>query len=1033
MKDEDKTREQLLSELKGLRQRILFLDEELAACRAAENVTTEPRERSLPRREAPLSPPGDLDEGDFTHYMDFRSIQDLMDSFYKVTHIGVGILDLKGNVLVATGWQDICTKFHRVHPEALKNCITSDLFMSGHLERGKYSLYKCKNNMWDMATPIVAGDRPIAYLYLGQFFFEDEVPDYAIFVDQARKYGFDEREYLAALERVPRWSRETVHNVMEFYTKFADLVSSLSFANLELERSLLEHKRAEEALKKAERQYRSIFENAVEGIFQATPEGRYLSVNPALAAMCGYRSPEEMIETVTNIQTQLYLNPDDRGKIKALYEELGIVRNFEAQFKRTDGRKIWVSVNARAVRDELGNMLFYEGTIEDITERKEAEEALRERERTWATLLSNLPGFVYRCANDRDWTMEYISEGCRDITGYGPEDFIEKRTLVFNDLIHPDYRESLWQKWQDLLARRETFEDEYPIVTANGETRWVWERGRGIYAEDGRLLYLEGFITDTTERKQAQETIGRMAERFRIMLGAQHYGIVVVDENDRIEYINEAFCELFGLTKDPTTWIGCRADDFLAMILPAYADSLSVLRLVHNIVAKGEPVVGEEVLTQDGRTYLVDFTPIVVMGRPAGRMWQHRDITERKKTEEERRRLEERLRRAEKMEALGTLAGGVAHDLNNVLGIVVGYSELLLDDLGESSPARSKALGILKGGQRAAAIVQDLLTLARRGVPARKVVNLNSIVMESRNSPELVRILSSCPNLEMKMDLDPGLLNVCGSPIHLEKSFMNLVSNAVEAMPSGGVITVRTGNEYLDKPISGYDEVREGDYVVLSVSDTGEGISPADLKRIFEPFYTKKIMGRSGSGLGLAVVWGTVKDHLGYINVESEEGKGTTFTLYFPVTREEPPDEQAGVSASEFMGKGESILVVDDVQEQRDLASTMLRKLNYSVEAVSSGEEALEYIKHHPVDLVILDMIMEPGMDGLDTYREMLAIHPHQRAIIVSGFAETERVAEAQSLGAGRYLRKPYLIEKLGMAVRRELEKPLRETQDAGH
>jgi CheY-like chemotaxis protein len=315
------------------------------------------------------------------------------------------------------------------------------------------------------------------------------------------------------------------------------------------------------------------------------------------------------------------------------------------------------------------------------------------------------------------------------------------------------------------------------------------------------------------------------------------------------------------------------------------------------------------------------------------------------------------------------------------------------------------------------------LTLARRGVPSRKVLNLNAVVEEFQASPEFVTLCSYHPEVRVETELEPDLLNVSGSVVHLGKSLMNLVSNASEAMREGGTLTVKTANCYLDKPISGYDEVRQGDYVVLSISDTGEGIPASDLKRIFEPFYTKKVMGRSGTGLGLAVVWGTVKDHMGYINVESIEGKGTTFTLYFPVTREEISSEKISVSASEYMGKGESILVVDDVREQRDLATAMLTKLNYSTLSLPSGEEAVEYLKHNAVDLVVLDMIMDPGMDGLDTYAHIAEIHPGQKAIIVSGFSETDRVALAQSLGAGAYVKKPYVLEKLGLAVRRELDK----------
>ncbi len=348
---------------------------------------------------------------------------------------------------------------------------------------------------------------------------------------------------------------------------------------------------------------------------------------------------------------------------------------------------------------------------------------------------------------------------------------------------------------------------------------------------------------------------------------------------------------------------------------------------------------------------------------------------------------------------------------------------MLLYEIEASSPLRPGLVNILGGSEKAAAIVQDLLTLARRGVSGRQVLNLNKIIVDSQNSPEFENLSSYHPSVKIKADLEPDLLNISGSAVHLGKTLFNLVSNASEAMPNGGTLTIKTSNQYLDRPIQGYDEVREGDYVVLSVSDTGEGISASDLKRIFEPFYTKKVMGRSGTGLGLAVVWGTVKDHHGYINVQSEEGKGSTFTLYFPVTREEITTESLTVPLSEYLGKGEAILVVDDVEGQRDLATTMLRKMNYNVTSVSSGEEAVVYLKEHTVDLIVLDMIMDPGMDGLDTYKRILEIHPRQKAIIVSGFSETERVNAAQALGAGPYLKKPYVLEKLGLAVRKELDR----------
>jgi PAS domain S-box-containing protein len=410
-------------------------------------------------------------------------------------------------------------------------------------------------------------------------------------------------------------------------------------------------------------------------------------------------------------------------------------------------------------------------------------------------------------------------------------------------------------------------------------------------------------------------------------------------------------------------------------------------------------------------------------GRPAGILAIARDISEHKRTEERQKLLQERLQRAEKMEALGTLAGGVAHDLNNVLGVLVGYSELLLQNVPQESPFQRHATQIFKGSQRAAAIIQDLLTLTRRGVVVSETLNLNRVISDFLQMPELEAIKAHHPGVQFKTSLDAELLNIKGSSTHLNKTVMNLLSNAAESISGLGEVSIRTENRYVDRPIHGYDTTQEGEYAVLTVSDTGSGISPADLERIFEPFYTKKVMGRSGTGLGLAVVWGTVKDHDGYIDVQSTEGKGSIFTLYFPVTREEPTKFEQAVPRDTYLGRGEHILVVDDVEGQRLLASAMLNSLGYKVSAVASGEKAIEFVKEQPVDLLILDMIMDPGIDGLETYRRIIEVCKNQKAIIVSGFAITERVRKTQELGAGSYVKKPYLLEKIGIAVRRELDK----------
>ena len=399
------------------------------------------------------------------------------------------------------------------------------------------------------------------------------------------------------------------------------------------------------------------------------------------------------------------------------------------------------------------------------------------------------------------------------------------------------------------------------------------------------------------------------------------------------------------------------------------------------------------------------------------------EISERKHSEKERRYLEAQLAKSQKMEAIGTLAGGVAHDLNNILSGLVSYPELLLMDLPQESPLRRPILTIQASGQKAAAIVQDLLTLARRGVCVQEAMNLNQLIEEYLKSPENQKILEYHPEVTVETNLQAHLFNMMGSPVHLSKTIMNLVSNAAEAMPNGGKISITTENRYIDKSLKGYDAVDEGDYTTLTVTDTGIGISPEEIERIFEPFYTKKSMGRSGTGLGMAVVWGTIKDHNGYIDVQSELGEGSTFTLYFPITRKKLPLEIQPASAEKYKGNGESILIVDDIKEQREIASGMLKKLGYNVRSVPSGEEALAYMQENGADLLVLDMIMNPGMDGLETYQKILQFHPEQKAVIASGYSESKYVKKAQRIGAGTYVRKPYSFEKIGLAVKGELSK----------
>jgi CheY-like chemotaxis protein len=315
-----------------------------------------------------------------------------------------------------------------------------------------------------------------------------------------------------------------------------------------------------------------------------------------------------------------------------------------------------------------------------------------------------------------------------------------------------------------------------------------------------------------------------------------------------------------------------------------------------------------------------------------------------------------------------------------------------------------------------------LLTVARGVATIKEPLNLNDLINDYLHSPEFKRLKQFHPRVKVKTNLDTDLLNISGSHVHIRKVVMNLVSNASEAIKDSGNIIISTVNRYVDKPLRAYDDVSVGEYSVLAVSDDGSGISSEDIERIFEPFYTKKIMGRSGTGLGLAVVWNVIQDHKGYLDVTSNKN-GTTFELFFPITRQELTGMDLSIPLKDLKGAGEKILVIDDVASQRDVSCKMLETLGYKTKAVSSGEEAVAYLKENPVDLILLDMIMDPGINGRETYERIIKIHPNQKAIIVSGFAETDDVKETQKLGAGKFVKKPLTLERIGLAVKEEMQK----------
>ena len=562
---------------------------------------------------------------------------------------------------------------------------------------------------------------------------------------------------------------------------------------------------------------------------------------------------------------------------------------------------------------------------------------------------------------------------------------------------------------------------ENKIITATGQKRMMaWYNGV-LRNNQGKIVGTLSSGEDIAERKRTEKKLLKSEKGFRDLFNSITDLIFSQDLDGRFTSVNHSVINLFGYERDE--FIGAHTSDFMKPEMKPLFKSEYLAKIKTEGFVDGVAIY----FTKDGRKVYIEYRSSLVVpdeGDPyiSG---SGRDITERVLSQREIKRLQGQIVQSQKMEAIGLMAGGVAHDLNNILSGIVSYPELLLMDLPENSPLQKPIKTIQEAGKRAADVVADLLTMARGVATEKKGLNLNTIANEYLESPEFLKLEKTHAFVRFTRDLAPDLLNMRGSPIHMKKVLMNLVINASEAIEGGGTVAISTLNRYLDEPLKGYEDVRKGEYVMLTVSDDGSGISPEDLGRIFEPFYTKKVMGRSGTGLGLAVVWNTAQDHNGYINIHSTE-KGTVFELYFPVNRDATPDEKEDSGLSDYQGDGETILVVDDEERQREIACGMLKRLGYSAQSVPSGEAAIGHVKEHPADLILLDMVMPKGINGRETYEAILKIHPAQKVIIASGYARTEDVERAQALGAGHCIKKPYSLREIGIAVKNELEKPAR-------
>ena len=644
----------------------------------------------------------------------------------------------------------------------------------------------------------------------------------------------------------------------------------------------------------------------------------------------------------------------------------------------------------------------------EIQVRKKAEDALEKSESRFREMFEQSP-FGIALIGSLTGHIYELNPKFAEISGRTVE---EMKGIDWMSITHPDDVQEDLDNMDLLNAGKITgFNMDKRYIRPDSSHVWINMTIAPVTVEDKNHPRHLCMIDDITDQKRVAEALKESEEKFRGLAENNFDMIFSTDKEGNITYVSQAAERIFGFKPDEMAgnhFMGYLAKSEIPKVSQLFADAMQGMQLGTNTM---------EVLRKDGGSAYIELTASITSreDKVVGTQGVIRDVTEQ-------RRLQDKLNRAKKMEAMGLMAGGVAHDLNNILSGIVSYPELLLIDLPEDSPMWKPIKTIQESGMRAADVVEDLLTIARGVASGREVLNLNTVIEEYLDSAEHQKLERIHPLSAFKTEIDSELLNITGSASHVKKILMNLVTNASEAIEGPGTVTVSTINRYLDEPLKGYEDVRTGEYVMLTVSDNGSGISPKDIDSIFEPFYTKKVMGRSGTGLGLAVVWNCMQDHDGYINVKSSE-KGTIFELYFPTTREQVVDEGEQASLEDYLGHGEKVLVVDDEEKQREIASGILTRLGYNAEAVSSGEEAIEFVKENPLDLIVIDMVMPKGINGRETYEEIIKIRPDQKAIIASGYAKTKEVDLAQKLGAGKYIKKPYTLAKVGLAVKEELEK----------
>jgi len=749
-------------------------------------------------------------------------------------------------------------------------------------------------------------------------------------------------------------------------------------------------------LRAAAMEWQRTFNAVEEGVFVLDEAFRVVRVNRSALRLL-HVSEEEILGRVV----YPFIGGDSNSEISCSMQSRPRSGRYKTEVVNASLGKVFEMTETLLTGDDgatAGSVLV----IDDITDRKRSEQALRENEEKYRLIVENQTDLVVKV--DPEGRFLFVSPSYGELFGMTEEELLGK---AFMPLVHEEDREKTLRAMESLKQPPHTCYVEQRVLTRKGWRRLAWA-DKAILDEAGQVAAVVGVGRDITKRREAEEALADSEERYRSLVENTLDGYFMCEyPTGPLIFFNQRICDMFGYRPQEvhgmTLWdaldpsdVGAgrkRFDSKLARDADTMKPRTYRLRRKDGSLFVAEVVVS--FVTYRGKP--------VIQGMV-------RDITER-------RQMQKQLMHAQKMEAVGTLAGGIAHDFNNLLQSIQGYTELLLMGRALDPHQRRSLERVLTAAKRGAELTGRLLTFSRRVESRLQPMDLNREIVQAcsileRTIPKMIRI---------DLRLADGLKAVLADPAQIEQVLVNLAVNARDAMPDGGAVTIETANVRLSAEDckTGWGLV-PGDYVRLSVSDTGTGMDPGTLKHLFEPFYTTKAVGK-GTGLGLAMVYGIVKNHGGHILCRSEKNRGTTFTLYLQVNGRPEAARPLETPGPPAQGK-ESILVVDDEPMVRELAEEILRSRGYEVQSASDGETALSIFEKGKgrIALVILDLIM-PGMGGRQCLERLLRIDPGARVLIASGYALDAATQEAIDAGAQGFVKKPYELQTMLEAVRRIL------------